>query len=285
MSDAAIRLGGMALPNGVLVHGPTSWACAVRLDDGTVKVAAAAKRLRGDGVTRPFLRGPARLLEALAVLPELRRALPEARLPFDRPAVIAAMVAGAVTLRAVRRSGNLGPLAEELVAGLVAAAPALVALRGGELAGYHGAEHATIGAYETGAPHGPEHDRCGSHLAGPMLGASALFGAVAARAPHALREPARAVASVAAVGVATEIFAWMLRNPERPLARALARPGSELQRRIGTREPTPGQLEVAEAALAACLVLERGGQPLLSRSPLRLAAARDGDDAAGSGDN
>ena len=38
---------------------------AVRLDDGSVKVAGAAKRLRGDGVTRPFLRGPARLLEAL----------------------------------------------------------------------------------------------------------------------------------------------------------------------------------------------------------------------------
>ena len=39
MSDR-IRLGGMALANGVLVHGPTSWACAVRLPDGTLKVAA-----------------------------------------------------------------------------------------------------------------------------------------------------------------------------------------------------------------------------------------------------
>ena len=277
MSDVAIRLGGMALQNGVLVHGPTSWACAVRLDDGTVKVASSPKRLRGDGVTRPFLRGPARLLEALAVLPELRRALPEARLPFDRPAVLAAMAASAVTLRALRRSGNLGPLAEELLAGLLSAAPALVALRGGELAAYHGAEHAAIGAYETGAPHGPEHNRCGSHLVGPLLGASALFGAAAARAPRALREPARAVASVAAVGVATEAFGWMQRNPERPLARALARPGSELQRRIGTREPSPEQLEVAEAALAACLVLERRAPPPLSRPALRLAPALGSD--------
>ena len=32
MSDK-IRLGGMALPNGVLVHGPNSWACAIRNDD------------------------------------------------------------------------------------------------------------------------------------------------------------------------------------------------------------------------------------------------------------
>jgi uncharacterized protein YqhQ len=49
----------------------------------------------------------------------------------------------------------------------------------------------------------------------------------------------------------------MTRNPKHPLARALARPGHELQHRVGTREPTPDQLEVAEAALAACLELER----------------------------
>jgi hypothetical protein len=32
-----LRLGGMALQNGVLVHGPNTWGAAVRLDDGTVK--------------------------------------------------------------------------------------------------------------------------------------------------------------------------------------------------------------------------------------------------------
>ena len=256
MSDEPLRLGGMALANGVLVHGPRSWACAVRLPDGSLKVASAEKRVSGTTVRQPFLRGSARLLEALAVIPEIRRALPEAQLPFQSPAVIAAMLGSAVTVRAVRRRGSLGPLAEELVAGLLSVAPALLALRGGETAGYHGAEHATIGAYETGAPHGPEHDRCGSHLVGPMLGASAVLGAVAARAPRPLREPARAVAQVAAIGIATELFGWMQRNPDSAAARALARPGSELQRRLGTREPTPEQLEVAEAALAACLAIE-----------------------------
>jgi len=270
--EAPLRLGGMALANGVLVHGPTSWACAVRLPDGSLKIASARKRLRGAGVTQPLLRGPARLLEALAVLPELRRALPEAKLPFEQPAVLAAMVAGAAGTRAVRRSGRLSPLAEELVAGLFSIAPALYALRGGELASYHGAEHAAIGAYETGEPHGPEHDRCGSYLVGPLLGASAVFGALAARAPRALREPARAVAQIAAIGVATEIFGWMQRNPGSGLARALARPGSELQRRIGTREPTSVQLAVAEAALEACLTLEHGGgEPLVAPPRLRLA--------------
>jgi uncharacterized protein YqhQ len=49
----------------------------------------------------------------------------------------------------------------------------------------------------------------------------------------------------------------MVRNPEKPLARALARPGHELQHRVATAEPTREQIEVAEAALAACLELER----------------------------
>ena len=49
----------------------------------------------------------------------------------------------------------------------------------------------------------------------------------------------------------------MVRNPERPLARALAKPGHELQHRIATAEPTAAQIEVAEAALAACLELEQ----------------------------
>jgi uncharacterized protein YqhQ len=41
MSDEKIRFGGMALPNGVLVHGPRSWACAIRTDDGRLEVASA----------------------------------------------------------------------------------------------------------------------------------------------------------------------------------------------------------------------------------------------------
>ena len=38
-----LRLGGMALRNGLLVHGPTHWAAAVRTDDGELKVASGRK--------------------------------------------------------------------------------------------------------------------------------------------------------------------------------------------------------------------------------------------------
>ena len=67
--DEKIRLGGMALGNGVLVHGPTSWACAVRLPDGKLKVVAEPKRFVASKVSRPLLRGPAKLAEAFALLP------------------------------------------------------------------------------------------------------------------------------------------------------------------------------------------------------------------------
>ncbi len=256
MAPDKLRLGGMALPNGVLVHGPTAWACAVRLPSGRVKVAAREKSFRAASVRSPLLRGPARLLEALALLPQVRRALPESRLPFERPAILASMVASAVVVRLVRSSPNLGPAAQELVSGLLSAAPAALALRGGELAAYHGAEHVSIGTYEHGEPRTKEHERCGTHLLGPLLAASALGNTLAARAPEHLRTPARAAAQLGALAASTEIFGWMARNPEQPLARALARPGHELQQRLATTEPSREQLEVAEAALAAWLELE-----------------------------
>src|SRR5947208_1060665 len=257
MAEEKIRLGGMALANGVLVHGPTAWACAVRLDEGGLKVASGPKRFRAGRLDRPLLRGPARLLEAVAVVPEVRRAIPEARLPFQRPAVLASMLASAVVVRVARESGRLGPAAQELVAGLLSVAPAALALRSSDLAAYHGAEHISIGSYEHGELRAKEHERCGSHLLGPLLATTAIANTLAARAPAHLRSPARVAAQFGALAASTEIFGWMVRNPDRKLARALAKPGHELQHRLATAEPTPEQVEVAEAALAACLELER----------------------------
>ncbi|HET8652928.1 MAG TPA: DUF1385 domain-containing protein [Gaiellaceae bacterium] len=251
-----VKLGGMALANGVLVHGPNAWACAVRRPDGTLRVEADVKRFRAANVERPFLRGPARVLEIFALLPEVRRRVPEARLPFERPAVLAAMAGGAVFTHVVRNSGRLGPATRELVAGIASLAPAAIALRGSTLAAYHGAEHISIGTYEHGEPRAKEHERCGSHLVGPLLVTMAAGNALAAKAPDHVRPTARAAASVGALAASTEIFNWMSRNPERRLSKLLARPGHELQHRLATAEPTSEQLEVAEAALTACLELE-----------------------------
>jgi uncharacterized protein YqhQ len=258
MAEEQLRLGGMALSNGVLVHGPSSWACAIRHSDGRVEVASERKRYRASGITNPLFRGPARFAEALAVLPQVRRRLPAAKLPFQRPRVLTAMIAGAAATQIARGSRRLTPAAQELVAAIASLAPAALALRSSELAAYHGAEHITIGSYEHGEARDKEHERCGSHLVGPLLGSLMIGNVLASRAPRQFRFAARGLASVAAVAVATEIFSWMVRNPEHPLSKALAKPGHELQHRLATAEPTPEQLEVAEAALAACLELEDG---------------------------
>ena len=86
--------------------------------------------------------------------------------------------------------------------------------------------------------------------------AGAVRGVLASRLPRSVRGPGRAAASLGALAAATELFAWMIRNPDRRLAKALARPGHELQHRLATADPSPAQLEVAEAALRACLELE-----------------------------
>jgi uncharacterized protein YqhQ len=257
MSEEKLRLGGMALANGVLVHGPTAWACAIRTEDGQLKVVARRKRLRASKVESPLLRGPVRLLDAMAIIPEIRRALPEAKLPFQRPAVIAAMIGSATVVKMMRGSRSVGPAAQELVGGVLSIAPAALALRGSDVAAYHGAEHISIGSYEQGKRATKEHNRCGSHLIGPLLATTAIGNTLAARAPAHMRTPARLGAQLFALAASTEIFGWMVRNPEKRLARALAKPGHELQHRLATAEPTPEQVEVAEAALAACLELEQ----------------------------
>ena len=263
--EEKIRLGGMALQNGVLVHGPTSWACAVRLPDGTLKVAVERKRVIGNRIENPLLRGPARLLEALAVLPSVKRKLPEAKLPFQQPAMLVSVVITAFAARIVRGS-RLSAAARELTAGLLSLAPALVSLRSAELAEYHGAEHVSIGTYEHGERRAKEHERCGSHLIGPLIITSAAANVLAAQAPPRYRGPARVAGALGALAASTELFGWMVRNPDRPLSRALARPGHELQHRLATAEPSPAQLEVAEAALQACLDIERssftGAEPM-----------------------
>ena len=280
--EEKLRLGGMALRNGLLVHGPTHWAAAVRDDSGEIKVASGRKPDLGakaaEGV--PGVRGIIKLAEAMAVIPLVKRALPEARLPMQDAKTLGAMGAAALGGTAIRSAGvrkaappedpapggpasgkrpggSAGPGREAAIA-LLSLAPALMALRSGDLAAYHGVEHKAIAAYEDdgeAAEATKEHDRCGSHLVAPMLTAAAVGNVAARRA--GLRGPAaEAVVGLGSAAVAVEVFAWGERHPNSPLTRLLRRPGNEIQRVVGTREPTEEQLAVGRAALAEILRVE-----------------------------
>jgi uncharacterized protein YqhQ len=255
-----LRLGGMALRNGLLIHGPTSWAIAARAPDGELTVSSGRKPTFGPGVASiPLLRGPVKLVEGFAVVPIARRSLAAARLPFEDPRVLVA--AGVVTLvsGAVRR-GRPATLGRESFAALLGMLPALVALRDSDLAAYHGVEHKAIGAYEQGRADPrevpKEHDRCGSHLVAPLLVLSIVGQLVVERLVERPGPVARGIAGLAGVGLAAEMFAWSERHPTSSLSRAFRRPGTEIQRRVATREPTEEQLEVGAAALAEILRAE-----------------------------
>jgi len=244
----------MALGNGVLVHGPEYWACAIRAGDGRLQLASGRKPIRAKGANRA-VQGVLRLAEVFALLPVVRRRLPDAELPFGRPRVAVAMIGSVAAVRLLR-SSRLSPAFQEALGSLLALGPAAVAMRGTALAEYHGAEHITIGSYEHGEPRRREHERCGSHLVGPLLLTSAAGSFLARRTPAALRPFARIGAGVGAMAASVEIFGWMVKHERHPVSRALARPGHELQHRVVTAEPSTEQLGVAQAALQECLRLE-----------------------------
>jgi uncharacterized protein YqhQ len=265
-SSDKLRLGGMALRNGLLVHGPTHWAAAVRTAEGELKVASGRKPVLGSRATErlPGVRGVTKLAEAFAVIPLVKRALPEARLPMQDARTLGAMGGATLVGRALRSAGGGQTLAREAALAGISLLPAMLALRGGDLASYHGVEHKSIAAYEQDAADAAEaskeHDRCGSNLVAPML-ASATAGNVAVRRAGIRGPAAEAIVGLGSVAFAVEVFAWSERHSDSALARLLRRPGHEIQRLVGTREPTPEQLEVGQAALEEILRVEAAALP------------------------
>jgi uncharacterized protein YqhQ len=258
-----LRLGGMALRNGLLIHGPTHWAAAVRDRNGEIQAASAPKpELAPKLVARlPGLRGPIKLAEAMAVLPLARRKLPAARLPFENWRVLAATGATLAATAALRKRTSASPLREGLVQA-IGTVPAVVALMDRDLAAYHGVEHKAIAAYEQHvddvASVPKEHDRCGSNLIVPMMLLSAGGTVLLERLVEEPNAVARAGVGLGGASIAVEMFAWSDRHHGDPLAEAFHTPGREIQRHLATKEPTPEQLEVGLAAMAEILRVEHG---------------------------
>ncbi len=264
-TEQKLRLGGMALRNGLLIHGPTHWAVAARDRDGEIQVASAPKpELAPQLVAKvPGLRGPIKLAEAMAVLPLARRRLPAARLPFEDWRVLAAIGATLALTGALRRRKPATALREGVVQA-IGVVPALVALSDRDLAAYHGVEHKAIAAYEQGvedvASVPKEHDRCGSNLIVPMMLLSAGGTVMLERLVEHPSPAARAGVGLAGASLAVEMFAWSDRHHGDPLAEAFHTPGREIQRHWATKEPSAEQLEVGLAALAEILRAEGEGR-------------------------
>ncbi len=259
------RLGGMALANGLLVHGPTHWAAAVRARDGQITVGSGRKPrfARGPFAQIPVVRGVMRMAEAIAVVPAARRGTPGARLAMEDISVGISMVGAALAAAAARR-GLKSVAMQESIGAIAGLAPALVALRASEAALWHGVEHKSIAAYEDGGPgevaraaaHAKEHERCGSNLVLPLMVSSVCVNTalrvLVRRPPLGLRLGATALS----VGAAVEVFSFAIRRPNHPVARVVQRVGHTLQARFATKEPGPDDLAVGRAAMDEILRLE-----------------------------
>jgi uncharacterized protein YqhQ len=252
------RLGGMALANGLLVHGPTHWAAAIQRADGSIAVASGRKPRFNIGAIGdlPVVRGVLRIGESVAVLPVMRRNLPEARFAIEEReaayTVVGAFLTGVVARRRLR-----WPIAQETVSAVVGLAPAIVSLRTSRAAAWHAVEHKSIAAYEAGGlaevaragEYPKEHPRCGSNLIAPMMVATIGTNLLLRALPTDRRPGMRTVAGVIGIGAAVEVFSFASRHPEHLVARGIHGIGYAIQATIATKEPEESELLVGAAAL------------------------------------
>jgi uncharacterized protein YqhQ len=137
---------------------------------------------------------------------------------------------------------------------------------------YHGAEHKTINAFESGAELKPEivkgyslqHPRCGtSFLLTVVLFSIVLFAALGPL-PTLWRLLSRIILIPVLAGVAYEYIRWTANHLDSPFVRVLIRPNLALQS-LTTREPTLEMLEVSISAFNHMLSMEQDqkGIPVL----------------------
>jgi uncharacterized protein YqhQ len=128
---------------------------------------------------------------------------------------------------------------------------------------YHGAEHKVIAAYEAGEPLEPAsaqrfsrfHPRCGtSFLLVVMVVAIFVFAPLGLPAWYLL-VATRIVGVPLIAGISFELIKFAGRNRSRGWVQAIIWPGMQLQK-LTTREPDLDQLAVAVAALDAVLAVE-----------------------------
>ena len=259
----------MALRNGLLVHGPTHWAAAVRTRDGEIKAASGRKpRVDGASTTSPACGASSALGEAMAVIPLVKRALPEAQLPFQD--------AGS-SARWPRRPLGDDCCARVRGAGAEAASAAISLLPEPRRAARAASWPPTTASSTrrsrptrttTPTPRTPPRSTTAAartswrRCCSPTSRARRCCAARSSdRAP-----PLRRRSRVASLGAGRRGLC-VERTPFRqPDGAALRRPGHELQRVLGTREPTEEQLEVGRAALAEILRVERAPQAALEPS-------------------
>jgi uncharacterized protein YqhQ len=288
--------GGQAVIEGVMMRGRRHFAVAVRVPgSGEIRIergALTAPIYTHSIWKRPFIRGLALLAEqihlgtrSLSWSAQVNAGAQDIQIGRREVAVSLGIAAvGSVLLffglpllgasLAVHRSNSFWfVLVEGLIrVALVLAYLSLIALLPDvrRVFQYHGAEHKTINAYESGAPLDVAHvrpasvlhPRCGTGFLLVVLVVSVLvFSLVAVFHPNWFWLIASRVLGIPVIaGLGFECIRFMARHRANPVVRVLLLPVLYTQR-FTTREPDDGMLEVAIAALNAAREGELG-EPL-----------------------
>ena len=177
-----VRLGGMALANGVLVHGPTRGRARSDTDDGRVEGRRPAQaRSRA---ARSRARSCAARPGCSTRWRSSRRSgmrFPRRSCPSSDPPCSRRCSASATVVRLCAARLRLGPLRRSSSAVCSPSRRPRSRCGARSVAAYHGAEHISIGSYEQGKRATKEHNRCGSHLLGPLLATTAIGNMLASR--------------------------------------------------------------------------------------------------------
>ncbi|HQE93518.1 MAG TPA: DUF1385 domain-containing protein [Anaerolineae bacterium] len=280
--------GGQAVIEGVMMRGQYNAAIAVRRPDGevVVKQEPLGNLYRGACSKIPFLRGVPMLWDSLGLG---MKALffsaevvgqaedPEFTLSGGMGIASGALgLLGGMALFMVLPSFVAGLLVQEhallfnlveglirlaLLIGYIAAVGQMEDIR--RVFAYHGAEHKTVNAHETGAPLTVEsvrtfstaHARCGTAFLLIVVFISILVFVPLGQPAFPIRIASRLLLLPVIAGIAYEVLRFTGKHAHNPIIRAIITPNLALQR-LTTREPDDGMLEVAITALETVLAGE-----------------------------
>ncbi len=147
---------------------------------------------------------------------------------------------------------------------------------------YHGAEHKTINAFESGANLKPEtvqqypleHPRCGTSFLLTLIVLSVLVFSLVGNLPFGLLLLSRVLLIPVLAMLAYEYIRFTANHLDHPLIRWMIRPNLALQS-LTTREPDLAMLEVSIASFNAMLELENQSQQRINFPKSEPAAVSD----------
>lgn len=274
--------------SGVMIRGRCSAAIAVRKPDGRIKVSdqPLAAIYRGKWREVPFIRGIIALIESVVLGTGALMYSAEIITEDDDEKITPGMMWGSVILGAVLaialffilpllvvRFFDLlisSALVSNLIEGIVRILLFILYLfligymkdiR--EVFAYHGAEHMSVNAYESGVPlelaavrkHSTAHTRCGTSFLLVVLVLSIVVFALLGRPVIWLSIISRVVLLPVIAAIGYEFIKFAAKYGHNPLVNWLLLPGLWLQS-MTTRKPDDGQLEVAITAMKSALAAD-----------------------------